>query len=172
LKRDFNKTSCAVADQFDKPCKVHDLGKTTPQNLAVLDELGYKFELWNNKILLEQASVGDLNLIRYITESLPYTKKITTILNRISSVEKRNYELTSGWLSWSNNDPCPIKCNYCVMSMIDYLSDRKPVGCHPKDLLNLTIDNTPSETIVDDIIPKELYISYKDCRVQQDCIKY
>lgn len=165
----FNKTSCAIANQYSEPCKVHDLSEN-PINLDVLDSLGYKYEILDGKIVLYQASVGDLNLIRYITNTLPYTQKLTTRLNKISTVGNHNYELTSGWLSWSNNVYCDIQCSYCVMSLIDYLADGTPVGCHPKNLVDIRIDNTEKDAI--DIDKKELYISYKDCRVIQECMKY
>ena len=64
-----------------------------------------------------------------------------------------------------------IKCNYCVMSLIDYLADKTPVGCHPKELQNITICNTFNGQAVD-IKVKDRYISYNDYRVPQDCIKY
>lgn len=120
----FNKTSCAVSDRFAVPCKVHDYDHGHPKNLEILDILGYQYTLWEDKILLEQASSGDMNLIRFITESMPYTKHLTSRLNRISSNDGHNYEVTSGWLSWSENFPCEIGCDYCVMNQIDYLQDR------------------------------------------------
>lgn len=166
----FNKTSCAVADIFGGPCKVHDYTNNKPENLDVLDILGYKYTLWNDKVLLEQASSGDLNLIRYITKSIPYTKKVISRLNKITTIDTHNYEVTSGWLSWSENNPCNIGCDYCVMSQIDYLKDRNTVGCHPKDIANIRIDNTPKPEI--EISPIEEYISYKDLRKQCECIKY
>lgn len=167
----FNKTTCAASDVFNISCKVHDYVDNEPINLEVLNMLGYKYTIWNDKILLEQASSGDLNLIRCITKSIPYTKKLTSRLNRVSSNDDHNYEVTSGWLSWSGNFPCPIGCKYCVMSMIDYLHDGSSVGCHPKDVANIRIDNLPRNEYVD-IESLEKYISYKDCRVQQKCLKY
>lgn len=169
--RYFNKTSCVIAYEHNTSCKVHDVIDSKPKNLDVLDTLGYKYTLYNGHVLLDWASSGDMNLVRYITESLPYTKKLTSRLNKISSVDNHNYELTSGWLSWSNNADCPIKCNYCVMSLIDYLADKTPVGCHPKDLQNLAIRETFDGEAVD-IIAKDKYISYNDYRVPQDCMKY
>ena len=166
----FNKTSCAVADIFKEPCKVHDYDNNKPVNLNILDILDYKYEIINDKIVLKQASSGDLNLVRYITKSMPYTEKLTSRLNRVSSIGENNYEVTSGWLSWSENKPCPIHCDYCVMSMIDYLADRSSIGCHPKDIINIRIDNTPKEAVL--VKKKGEYISYKDCRKQQECIKY
>lgn len=166
----FNKTSCAVADQFNMVCKVHDYGKNMPKNLDVLEELGYQYELLNGKIVLSQASSGDLNLVRYITESMPYTRKLISRLNKITTTDSHNYEVTSGWLSWSENKPCNIGCDYCVMSQIDYLKDRSSVGCHPKEIKKIRIDTTPKPEI--EINHKEEFISYKDCRKQQECIKY
>ena len=169
--RYFNKTSCVVAYQYNTTCKVHDVTDNKPKNLDIIDKLGYKYTLYNDHILLDWASSGDMNLVRFITESLPYTKKLTSRLNKISFNENHNYELTSGWLSWSNNEDCPIKCDYCVMSLIDYLADKTPVGCHPKDLKNITIQDAFNGDTVD-IKPNGEYISYNDYRVQQDCIKY
>lgn len=166
----FNKTSCAVADKFDTICKVHDYEKNNPKNLEVLDKLGYEYEIHDDKVVLSQASCGDLNLVRVITESIPYTKKLISRLNRITTIDNHNYEFTSGWLSWSENKPCNIGCDYCVMSQIDYLKDRSSVGCHPKDIQNIKIDRTPKPAI--EIEHKEKFISYKDCRKQQECIKY
>lgn len=91
-------------------------------------------------------------------------------MNRITTVDNHNYEFTSGWLSWSDNKPCNIGCDYCVMSQIDYLKDRSSVGCHPKDIQNIKIDKTPKPAI--EIEHKGEFISYKDCRKQQECIKY
>lgn len=166
----FNKTSCAVADIFGTVCKVHGYDDNYPKDLNVLDMLGYKYELWNNKILLEQASSGDLNLIRYITESVPYTKQVISRLNKVTTIGEHNYEVTSGWLSWSENNPCNIGCDYCVMSQIDYLKDRSSVGCHPKDIEKIRIDNTPKDAI--NIVSTNQYISYKDLRKQCECIQY
>ncbi len=166
----FNKTSCAVADIFGTTCKVHGYDDNYPKDLNVLDLLGYKYELWNNKILLEQASSGDLNLIRYITESVPYTKQVISRLNKVTTIGEHNYEVTSGWLSWSENNPCNIGCDYCVMSQIDYLKDRSSVGCHPKDIEKIRIDNTPKDAI--NIVSTNKYISYKDLRKQCECIQY
>lgn len=166
----FNKTSCAVADKFKSVCKVHDYDNNYPKNLDVLDKLGYEYELINGKIVLNQASSGDMNLIRFITESMPYTKKLISRLNKVTTVGNHNYEVTSGWLSWSLNKPCNIGCDYCVMSQIDYLKDRSSVGCHPRDIQNIVIDTTPREEIK--IQSKEEFISYKDCRRQTECIKY
>ena len=166
----FNKTSCAVADIFGTVCKVHGYDDNYPKDLSILDMLGYKYELWNNKILLEQASSGDLNLIRYITESVPYTKQVISRLNKVTTIGEHNYEVTSGWLSWSENNPCNIGCDYCVMSQIDYLKDRSSVGCHPKDIEKIRIDNTPKDAI--NIVSTNKYISYKDLRKQCECIQY
>lgn len=166
----FNKTSCAVADQFNMVCKVHDYCDNIPKNLNVLEELGYQYELLNDKIVLSQASSGDLNLVRYITESMPYTRKLISRLNKITTIDSHNYEVTSGWLSWSENKPCNIGCDYCVMSQIDYLKDRSSVGCHPKEIKNIRIDTTPKPEIV--INPNKEFISYMDIRKQQECIKY
>lgn len=166
----FNKTSCAVADEFDTICKVHDYDGNTPKNIEVLDMLGYEYEIIEGKIVLSQASSGDMNLVRFITESMPYTRKLISRLNKITTVDSHNYEVTSGWLSWSENKPCNIGCDYCVMSQIDYLKDRSSVGCHPKELQNIKIDVTPKPEI--EIQQIEKFISYKDCRKQQECIKY
>lgn len=166
----FNKTSCAVADKFDTICKVHGFEKNIPSNLEILDKLGYEYEVLDNKIVLSQASAGDLNLVRVITESMPYTKKLISRLNKITTIDNRNYEFTSGWFSWSENKPCNIGCDYCVMSQIDYLKDRSSVGCHPKDIESLKIDRTPKPSIK--IEHNGEFISYKDCRKQQECIKY
>lgn len=166
----FNKTSCAVADQFNMVCKVHDYADNMPKHLEVLEKLGYQYELLNGKIVLSQASSGDLNLVRYITESMPYTRKLISRLNRVTTIDSHNYEVTSGWLSWSENKPCNIGCDYCVMSQIDYLKDRSSVGCHPKEVQNIRIDTTPKPEIV--INPNKEFISYMDIRKQQECIKY
>ena len=91
-------------------------------------------------------------------------------MNKVTTVGNHNYEVTSGWLSWSLNKPCNIGCDYCVMSQIDYLKDRSSVGCHPRDIQNIVIDTTPREEIK--IQSKEEFISYKDCRRQTECIKY
>jgi len=169
--RYFNKTSCAVADKFNTECKVHDYYDNKPINLDVLDMLGYTYSLWNGDILLEQASSGDLNLIRVITKSIPYTKRVISRLNKITAIGNHNYEFTSGWMSWSENNPCNIGCDYCVMSQIDYLKDRSTVGCHPKDVENIKIDNCHKDSVVD-TSPIEKYYSYKDLRRQCECIKY
>ena len=169
----FNKTSCAVADIFETVCKVHGYENNMPKNLDVLDMLGYEYSIWDEKILLEQASSGDLNLIRYITESIPYTKKVISRLNKITTIGNHNYEVTSGWLSWSENKPCNIGCDYCVMSQIDYLKDRSSVGCHPRDVQNIRIDNTPREALkIEKMDKAKEYFSYKDLRKQCECIQY
>lgn len=169
--KNFNKTSCAVADKFNTECKIHDYYNNEPVNLDIITTLGYKYSLWNNSILLEQASPGDLNLIRAITKSVPYTKRVITRLNKITTIGNHNYEFTSGWMSWSENNPCNIGCDYCVMSQIDYLRDRSSVGCHPQEVENIKIDNTYKESVVD-TLPIEEYYSYRDLRRQCECIKY
>lgn len=59
------------------------------------------------------------------------------------------------------------------MSQIDYLKDRSSVGCHPKDVQNIRIDNTPKEAINIEKIDKSTeYYSYKDLRRGCECIKY
>lgn len=166
----FNKTSCAVADKFGTICKVHGYEENVPKNLEVLDQLEYDYEIIDGKVVLAQASSGDLNLVRVITESVPYTKKLISRLNKVTTVDNHNYEFTSGWFSWSDNKPCNIGCDYCVMSQIDYLKDRSSVGCHPKDVQYLKIDTTPKPAIEIEHIGE--FISYKDCRKQQECIKY
>lgn len=169
----FNKTSCAVADIFGIVCKVHGYDDNAPKNLDILDMLGYQYSIANNRVLLEQASSGDLNIVRYITESIPYTKKVISRFNKVNALGNHNYEVTSGWLSWSENKPCNIGCDYCVMSQIDYLKDRSSVGCHPKDVQNIRIDNTPKEAINIEKIDKSTeYYSYKDLRRGCECIKY
>ncbi len=165
----YNKTTCAVADKFDASCKVHDVDGKVPKNVEVLNLLGYKYDMEHGKIILNQASSGDMNLVRFITDSLPYTKKLISRLNKISTLGEHNYELTSGWLSWSENKPCNIGCNYCVMSQIDYLKDRSSVGSHPKELQNIRIDTTPKPAIKVNTLNK--YISYKDIRKQVPCLR-
>lgn len=167
----FNKTSCAVADIFGSPCKVHGYYGNEPQNVEVLDMLGYRYSMDGNTIVLEQASSGDLNLVRYITKSVPSTRKVISRLNRVTAIGDHNYEVTSGWLSWSENKPCNIGCSYCVMSQIDYLKDRSSVGCHPAEVGRcIRIDNTPKEAI--EVAHNGKYISYKDLRKQCECITY
>ena len=56
------------------------------------------------------------------------------------------------------------------MSQIDYLKDGSSVGCHPKDIEKIRIDNTPKDAI--NIVSTNKYISYKDLRKQCECIQY
>lgn len=169
----FNKTSCAVSDIFGTVCKVHGYDNNTPKNLEVLDMLGYRYSIENDRVILNQASSGDLNLVRYITESVPYTKKVISRLNKITALGNHNYEVTSGWLSWSDNKPCNIGCDYCVMSQIDYLKDRTSVGCHPMDIQKIRIDTTPKSVIeIERCDMSTKYYSYKDLRKQCECLKY
>lgn len=74
-------------------------------------------------------------------------------------------------MSWSENNPYNIGCDYCVMSQIDYLRDRSTVGCNPKDVVNIKINNEDKPSIIG-AQPIEKYYSYKDLRKQCKCIKY
>lgn len=134
----FFKTSCTAANQFGVTCWVHDLGE--PQNLDVAASLGYEIYLFDdendkNKLVVREATTGDLNFLRLLTGAKIYCEKLINNYNLLSfSREDIIFECTSSWFSWSNNVPCSIACDYCIIRSIGYLLKNRTIGCFPKEL--------------------------------------
>lgn len=134
----FFKTSCTAANQFEIPCWVHDLGN--PENVDIALNLGYNIHEaldLNGRpcLIVNEATTGDLNFLRILTGTKIYCERLINNYNILSfSTEQVIFECTSSWFSWSNNVPCAIACNYCIIQSIEYLMKNRTIGCFPKDL--------------------------------------
>ena len=130
----FYKSSCASAFTKGTNCWMHDLG--APQNLAVVEDLGYDFNVVDERIRLSRGTTGDLNFLRVVTASDISTESLVSNYNLVSfSNEKRPIEHTSSWYAWARNLPSCLACDYCIINDIEYLDrNRKDVGIHPVDL--------------------------------------
>lgn len=172
----YNKCSCAAAKHFEKRCWIHDLGN--PINLDVVKRLGYEFSICDNRIILKQATTGDLNFLRLITKSEIYTENLINNYNALSiTMEDQRYlECTSTWFSWSNNVPCKLRCNYCIIQQIDYLLENRVVGCTPEELAKEKFflkkyEDQGWDNISYELENVEKYISYNNVRTVQECYK-
>ncbi len=117
-----------------------------------------------------------LNFAKLLTRSKPYTKKIINNYN-ILSIKKNGtiFECTSSWFSWSNNSPCAIACDYCIIQKIDYLLTNRKIGCAPWELLTETKLNQSFDigeisvgTSIEGNV-NEQYLSYDNLRTVQEC---
>ena len=175
----FHKSSCAAADITNNKCWMHNLGK--PENLDVVRSLGYKFEILNGKIYLEEATVGDLNFLRMITKSYVYSKKILSGYNLLSIGNEDDghiYEVSSSWFSWSVNTACSINCDYCIINSIEYLDKKCEIGVIPSDIEKRFKVANKNRFIADKFSKgkfvsksiEEQCIGYNDLRTTQICM--
>lgn len=174
--KNFNKSSCAASNQFKIPCYMHDLGN--PVNLDIVSQLGYKFELIDNNLVIDKGTTGDLNFLRMLTKSDVYTRKLINNYNilSITTPDKRVLECTSSWMSWSNNIPCALACNYCIIQSIDYLMKNRRIGCSPKELAGLCeyhehVELIEKASVSVEYSPETIkdMISYNNIRTVQEC---
>lgn len=134
--RAFHKSSCLGAYLYDRPCWTHDVGM--PRNVEVLPELGYEYALdHSGRIVLGDASTGDLNFLRLLTGSNIRAQQIVSNYNLLTVRSGTiAYECTSSWMAWARNIPTCLGCNYCIIQQIEYLgSQNVTVGTHPRDLV-------------------------------------
>ncbi|WP_349944467.1 hypothetical protein ABFV83_13175 [Lacrimispora sp. BS-2] len=166
----FNKTSCAAANQFQCDCWMHDLG--TPINLEILDFLEYDYYIKNDRVVLRQATTGDLNFVKIITKSKPYTERLLNNYNILSfKINDNILECTSSWFSWSNNISCKIACDYCIIRKIDYLLANRKIGCFPGEINKIETKHN-KQVNEQNCIKKENIsemISYDNLRKVQEC---
>ena len=174
--KNFNKSSCAASNQFKIPCYMHNLGM--PGNLDIVKKLGYTYDLIDGKLVIEEGTTGDLNFLRMLTKSNVYTKKLSNNYNILSvtTPDLRVLECTSSWMSWSNNIPCSLACDYCIIKSISYLMKNRKVGCSPKELIDLCDNHVfrrlPSDASISVEYDSETIqnmISYNNIRTVQEC---
>lgn len=131
----FYKSSCSSAFVTGTACWMHDLSE--PRNLDVLAQLGYSFTIENEaqyaRVVLDEATTGDLNFARMITGSLPATRALISNYNLVSpSPASQDIEQTSSWFVWARNLPQCLNCDYCIINDIEYLQqERKDIGVAP-----------------------------------------
>ncbi len=138
--RYFYKSSCSSAFVTGSACWMHDLGQ--PCNLEALDELGFRYELDDSgdgraqRIVLDQATTGDLNFVRAVTASMPAARRLVSNYNALSRGPVGfEIEHTSSWYVWARNLPQCLNCDYCIINDIEYLEQqRRDIGAHPADL--------------------------------------
>lgn len=109
IRRVTAKTKCAciISAVTKKPCIVHDLMKE-PENLGIIEKLGYQFKYSNDKILLDNyknsrsISKGDISFTRIITKCS--TSSSTEDSSENLSIEyegRRELFCKSSWLTWA-----------------------------------------------------------------------
>ena len=174
--KNYNKSSCAASNQFKISCYMHNLGE--PLNLDIVNKLGYQFEFVDQNLVINEGTTGDLNFLRMLTKSTVYTRKLINNYNvlSITTPDKRVLECTSSWMSWSNNIPCSLACNYCIIQSIDYLMKNRKIGCSPKELLELCEHHEyrkPEEnaSVSVEYSPETIknMITYNNIRTVQEC---
>ncbi|MDI6102284.1 hypothetical protein QLQ12_27065 [Actinoplanes sp. NEAU-A12] len=140
--RAFHKSSCLGAYLHNQPCWVHDT-RYEPLNLEVVSALGYRAALHEvdgcTTIVLPEASTGDLNFLRILTQGRVYTQKLISNYNLLTIPSgDQKYECTSSWFCWAKNIETCIDCNYCIILQIEYLK-KNPVeiGTHPRDMVDV-----------------------------------
>ncbi len=137
----FYKSSCACAYVKKTRCWMHDLGE--PKNLQYLDFFGYPYTIHDKMILLEEATIGDLNFLRIITESYVKTRKLINNYNILSlSSNDVKFECTSSWYHWARNLSSCLGCDYCIINNIEYLEkNKKKIGIHPNAIVGFTLNH-------------------------------
>lgn len=136
----FHKSSCAAAYLTNRKCWMHNL--SSPENIDVLDKLGYQYKLDNGKIILNKGTIGDLNFLRMVTGSYIYCRDIVSGYNILSfSDDEVKFDVTSSWYSWSRNRKCQINCDYCIIREIEYLDEDCQIGVNPKYIENYALQS-------------------------------
>lgn len=174
--KSFHKSSCCAAYIKNMSCWMHDLGE--PQNLDIVQQLGYDFELSNNNIVLKQASTGDLNFLRMLTRANIYTDEIISNYNLLTiKTGDYKYESTSSWYAWAENIDTCLDCDYCIIKQIEYLKKMKvQIGTHPKDMIkHVSANNTGLDfstfrrTKIRKELDKKELNTYSDVRITKPC---
>lgn len=139
--RTFHKTSCCAAYIFGESCWMHELNE--PKNLDVAAELGYKFEVGEDRIVLNETTTGDLNFLRMLTRAKVFSQKIISNYNLLTlKTGEVKYEATSSWFAWSENIDTCLDCNYCIIKQIEYLKKMKvKIGTHPSEMVDIVRAN-------------------------------
>ncbi len=171
----FYKSSCASAYITGKDCWMHNLHE--PTNISVLDNLGYEYEIEDGKIILKYGTVGDLNFLRMVTGSYIFCKQLTSGYNLLSfSDENCIFDVTSSWYSWSQNRPCQINCDYCIIREIEYLETNCQIGVRPDEIENYAktskrnFRDTNWEKGKYELVDNKEYIGYNSVRTIQNCM--
>ncbi len=172
--RSFHKTSCCAAYIYDESCWMHDLGE--PINVSVARELGYQFDVVDNKIILLEATTGDLNFLRMLTRAEIHAEKILSNYNLLTiKTGEQKYESTSSWFAWAKNINTCIDCDYCIIKQIEYLKKNQvSIGTHPREMIALVKENSTGIDLSSfklTKLKKEVVDvhSYKDVRVTKPC---
>lgn len=76
----------------------------------------------------------------------------------------------------SNNVPCKLRCNYCIIQQIDYLLENRVVGCTPEELAKEKFflkkyEDQGWDNISYELENVEKYISHNNVRTVQECYK-
>ncbi|RWQ71103.1 radical SAM protein [Bacillus cereus] len=174
--KSFHKSSCCAAYIKGMSCWMHDMGE--PINLNVAEQLGYKFDVVNNNVILERASTGDLNFLRMLTRANIYSKEIISNYNLLTiKTGNQKYESTSSWFAWAENIETCLDCDYCIIKQIEYLKKMKvQIGTHPKDMINLVKQNLSGQdfnsfkrTKIRKGLDSSDLNSYADVRILKPC---
>lgn len=169
----FHKSSCAASYITHSKCWMHDLD--TPQNIEVVEKLGYNFYMKDNKICLYRATMGDLNFLRMITNSYILADKVENNYNILSIGDKDNkFEVSSSWFSWSRNTGCSINCDYCIIHEIEYLKQNCDIGIEPDRIekyctKQIFLEDNKDKKIKLNKIEKNINFGYNDFRTMQEC---
>jgi hypothetical protein len=172
--KSFHKTSCCAAYIHGKSCWSHDLGE--PINISVARELGYQIEVIENKIILPEATTGDLNFLQLLTRAEVYAEKILSNYNLLTiKTGDQKYESTSSFFDWTTNINTCIDCDYCIIKQIEYLNKNQvSIGTHPREMIALIKENSTGidlSSLKFTKLKKEAVgiQSYKDVRVTKPC---
>ncbi len=133
----FHKTACCAAYLHRRSCWVHDM--TGPHNLEVARQLGYRFAIIENRVVLDRASTGDLNFLRMLVRAGVYAARLISNYNLLTIPSgEQKYEATSSWYAWSENIDTCLDCDYCIIKQIEYLKRmRVKIGTHPSEMVEI-----------------------------------
>jgi hypothetical protein len=139
----FHKTSCCAAYLHGLSCWVHD--QNGPVNLDVAAQLGYQFAFDGGRLVLGEATTGDLNFLRMLTRMPIYAAKLISNYNLLTiPTGDQKFESTSSWFAWSENIETCLDCDYCIIKQIEYLKKmRVKIGTHPSEIIPLVRLNNP-----------------------------
>lgn len=141
--RCFHKTSCCGAYLHGLSCWVHE--QNGPMNLDVAAHLGYEFAVDGDRLVLGEATTGDLNFLRMLTRARIYAAKLISNYNLLTIPSgDQKYEATSSWFAWSKNIETCLDCDYCIIKQIEYLKKmRVQIGTHPSEMESIVRAKNP-----------------------------
>ncbi len=137
------KTVCLVNAINHTDCFVHC--KTKPKHLNLIQALGYRFYIKDEKLIMtgykdsDCLSAGDISFIKMICKSSLVIGDVKS-QSQILSIRINNTPLvcTSSWFNWARQIDCAVKCDYCFASNeVESRIDLEYYGCNPIELINI-----------------------------------